>query len=109
MRFDPAGKLVLGLGTGVAFGALLQKGQVGKYDVIVDQLLLRDGRVAKVMGTAVAVGAAGVYALVKSGQLGMKSGLGFYDWSKRDAAKLIENRDRQIVRQLEFLKEIGEL
>ena len=46
---------------------------------------------------------------VKSGQLGMKSGLGFYDWSKRDAAKLIENRDRQIVRQLEFLKEIGEL
>ena len=67
MRVEPAGKLMLGLGTGVAFGALLQKGQVGKYDAIVDQLLLRDGRVAKVMGTAVVVGAAGVYALVKSG------------------------------------------
>jgi 3-hydroxybutyryl-CoA dehydrogenase len=46
---------------------------------------------------------------VAAGQLGMKSGLGFYDWSKRNATRVIENRDRQIARQLEFLKELGEL
>lgn len=46
---------------------------------------------------------------VAVGQLGMKTGRGFYDWSKRDAARVIENRDRQITRQLEFLKEIGAL
>jgi 3-hydroxybutyryl-CoA dehydrogenase len=46
---------------------------------------------------------------VTTGQLGMKSGQGFYDWSRRDATRVIENRDRQIARQLEFLKEIGEL
>lgn len=46
---------------------------------------------------------------VAAGQLGMKSGRGFYDWSERDATKVIENRDRQIARQLEFLKELGEL
>lgn len=68
MRVDPAKKLLLGLGTGVAFGALLQKGQVAKYDVIMDQLLLEDSRVVKVMGTAIAVGAAGVYALAARGR-----------------------------------------
>jgi 3-hydroxybutyryl-CoA dehydrogenase len=46
---------------------------------------------------------------VAAGQLGMKSGRGFYDWSKHDATRVTENRDRQIARQLEFLKEIGEL
>ena len=59
---------MLGLGTGVAFGALLQKGRVAKYEVILDQLLLRDATVAKVMGTAMAVGAVGVHALVQSGR-----------------------------------------
>lgn len=68
MRVEPAGKLMLGLGTGVVFGALLQKGRVAKYEVIVDQLLLRDATVAKVMGTAVAVGAVGVHVLVQSGR-----------------------------------------
>jgi 3-hydroxybutyryl-CoA dehydrogenase len=46
---------------------------------------------------------------IAAGQLGMKSDRGFYDWSKRDAARVVENRDRQIARQLEFLREIGEL
>lgn len=68
MRFEPIGRLALGLGTGVAFGTLLQKGQVGKYDVILDQLLLRDGRVLDVMGTAVAVGSLGVHALAQAGR-----------------------------------------
>lgn len=44
-----------------------------------------------------------------AGDLGMKSGKGFYDWTKRDAKKAIENRDAQIVRQVAFLREIGEL
>lgn len=46
---------------------------------------------------------------VAAGQLGMKSGTGFYDWSQRDPAELIELRDRQIVHQLDFLKELGAL
>ena len=46
---------------------------------------------------------------VAAGELGMKTGSGFYDWSKRDARKVIANRDRQIARQLAFLKELGEL
>ena len=42
-------------------------------------------------------------------QQGIKSGRGFYDWSDRDAAELIERRDAQIVRQLNYLKETGAL
>jgi uncharacterized protein len=68
MRVEAPGKLILGAGTGVAFGVLLQKGRVAKYEVIVDQLLLRDATVAKVMGTAIAVGAVGVHALVRRGR-----------------------------------------
>jgi uncharacterized membrane protein YedE/YeeE len=59
--------LVLGLLTGVAFGFLLQKGQVAKYEAILGQLLLKDWTVFKVMGTAIAVGSVGVYALVAAG------------------------------------------
>lgn len=64
---DSKGKRVLGLVTGLTFGALLQRGRVSRYDVILEQLLLRDGRVAKTMATAVAVGALGVYALERNG------------------------------------------
>lgn len=66
--FDSPEKLLLGLVTGVAFGFLLQKGRVAKFPVIVGQFLLRDWTVVKVMATAVAVGAVGVYALVGAGQ-----------------------------------------
>jgi uncharacterized membrane protein YedE/YeeE len=68
MRVDSAGKLLLGLATGVVFGGLLQRGRASRYDVIMKQLLLRDGTVAKIMGTAVAVGAVGVHALVRAGK-----------------------------------------
>lgn len=68
MRVDRPGKLLLGLGTGVAFGTLLQKGRVAKSEVIMDQLLLRDATVAKIMGTAIVVGGAGVHALVQRGR-----------------------------------------
>jgi len=46
---------------------------------------------------------------VRDGKLGMKAGEGFYDWSRRDGKALIERRDRQIVQQLKFLKEVGAL
>ena len=42
---------------------------------------------------------------VQQGQLGMKSGHGFYDWQTRDPKALIERRDRQIVHQLAWLKQ----
>lgn len=67
MRVDSPAKLALGFGTGMLFGGLLQKGQVGKYEVILDQLLLREGRVLRTMGTAVAVGSVGVHALAQAG------------------------------------------
>jgi uncharacterized protein len=61
--FEEPVKLLLGLLTGIAFGFLLQKGRVAKYEVILGQLLLKDWTVAKIMLTAVAVGAVGVYAM----------------------------------------------
>lgn len=46
---------------------------------------------------------------VQDGHTGMKAGQGFYDWTQRDAAEVVALRDRQVVRQLQFLKEQGEL
>ena len=65
--FDSPDKLLLGLATGVVFGVLLQKGRVAKFPVIVGQFLLKDWTVVKIMGTAVVVGAVGVFALVGAG------------------------------------------
>jgi uncharacterized membrane protein YedE/YeeE len=62
--FDSPEKLALGLLTGIIFGFLLQKGRVAKYEVIVGQFLFTDWTVVKTMGTAVIVGAVGVYVLV---------------------------------------------
>lgn len=61
--FEPLPQLLLGFFTGVLFGFLLQKGRVAKYHVIVNQFLLRDWTVVKVMGTAVLVGSIGIFAL----------------------------------------------
>ena len=65
--FDSPEKLALGFISGVAFGFLLQKGRVAKFHVIVGQFLLKDWTVIKVMLTAVAVGAIGVWAMVSLG------------------------------------------
>jgi len=46
-------------------------------------------------------------ANVRQGNLGLKSGRGFYDWSARSAETLIESRDRQIVHQLKYLNELN--
>lgn len=69
--FDAPDKLLLGLATGVVFGVLLQKGRVAKFPVIVGQFLLKDWTVVKIMGTAVVVGAVGVFALVAGGHAGL--------------------------------------
>jgi uncharacterized protein len=48
---------------GLAFGFLLQKGGVTKYNVLIGQLLLQDFTVMKVMMTAVVVGMIGIFSL----------------------------------------------
>jgi hypothetical protein len=56
-------QLVIGLLLGIAFGFLLQKGGVTRYDVIIGQLLLTDFTVVKVMLSAVVTGMIGVHLL----------------------------------------------
>lgn len=43
---------------------------------------------------------AGIRDRVNRGELGVKSGIGFYDWSKRSSAELIRQRDQELVRRL---------
>lgn len=63
-----AGKtLALGLLFGVLFGFLLQKGGVAKFHVLIGQLLLEDFTVAKVMLSAVVVGALGIHFMHRAG------------------------------------------
>lgn len=56
-------KLISGVIFGLAFGFLLQKGGVGKYNVLIGQLLLQDWTVAKIMLTAIVVGMIGIATL----------------------------------------------
>ena len=56
-------KLVSAIVFGLVFGFLLQKGGVGKYNVLLGQLLLQDFTVAKIMMTAIVVGMVGVFTL----------------------------------------------
>jgi uncharacterized protein len=65
--FETPDKLALGFATGVAFGFLLQKGGVAKYQTILGQLLLKNFAVLKIMTTAIVVGALGVYLLADAG------------------------------------------
>lgn len=55
--------LFTGLFAGVVFGFLLQKGSVTRFSTIVNQLLLHDFTVMKVMLTAIAVGGSMIYGL----------------------------------------------
>jgi len=57
------GKLLGGIIFGLAFGFLLQKGGVGKYHILLGQLLLQDWTVVKIMMTAVIVGMVGIFVL----------------------------------------------
>lgn len=62
-RHDSPRQLVLGFVFGIAFGFLLQKGGVGKYEVLMGQFFLTDFTVAKIMLTAIAVGMVGVFSM----------------------------------------------
>ena len=52
-----------GLVFGLVFGFLLHKGGATKFDVIAQQLLLRDFTVVKIMLSAVVTGMIGIYAM----------------------------------------------
>jgi uncharacterized protein len=62
-------KLLTGALFGLAFGFLLQKGGVGKFNVLIGQLLLQDFTVAKIMLTAILVGMIGVFTLHRFGKV----------------------------------------
>lgn len=67
--FDNFSVLAQGAFAGFIFGFLLQKGRVSKYEVIVNQLLLKDFTVLKIMLTAVVVGGLGAYTLLDYGYI----------------------------------------
>lgn len=56
-------QLVIGLLTGIVFGFLLDRGGVTRFDTILNQLLLRDFTVVKLMLSASVTGMIGVYAM----------------------------------------------
>jgi len=56
-------KLVMGLATGIAFGAILQLGGASSYRKIIGTLLLKDMDIIKLILTGIAVGTVGIYAL----------------------------------------------
>ena len=60
-------QIALGLGIGIAFGFLLQKGGVTDYNMIIGQLLLENFIVVKMMLSAVIVAMIGVHLLVHFG------------------------------------------
>ncbi|MCL4181746.1 MAG: YeeE/YedE family protein, partial [Verrucomicrobia bacterium] len=66
-----APKLMAGVLFGLAFGFLLQKGGVGKFNVLIGQLLLQDFTVAKIMLTAIVVGMIGVLTLHHFGKVNL--------------------------------------
>lgn len=66
----------LGLAIGFFFGFLLQKGGVCYYETIMQQLLLQDFTVVKIILTAIVTGMVGVYAMRDAGWVSLhkKSG-----------------------------------
>ena len=62
-KTPPAGKLLTAIIFGLAFGFLLQKGGVAKYNVLIGQLLLQDFTVVKIMVSAIIVGMVGIFTL----------------------------------------------
>lgn len=67
--------LIYGLVTGIAFGFLLQKGRVLRYDKQLGALRLQDMTIVKFMFSSVLVGMVGVYLLVdfESAKLSIKT------------------------------------
>lgn len=63
----PARTVAIALLLGFAFGFLLQKGGVAKFDILIGVLLLEDFTVVKVMLSAIVVGMVGVALLRRVG------------------------------------------
>jgi hypothetical protein len=80
-------KLFWGLFFGIIFGFLLQKAGVTKYDVIINQLLLTDFTVLKVMLSAVVAGMIGLYVMQKFGWIKLRPKTG--SWGKNAIGGLI--------------------
>lgn len=62
---------ILGLITGICFGALLQQGRVLRFEKQVGAMLLRDMTILKFMLSAILVGMIGIYALVDLGLIAL--------------------------------------
>ena len=80
-------KLFWGLLFGIIFGFLLQKGGVTKYDVIINQLLLTDFTVVKIMLSAVVTGMMGLYIMQGLGWIKLRPKAG--SWGKNAIGGLI--------------------
>jgi uncharacterized protein len=80
-------KLLWGLLFGIIFGFLLQKGGVTKYDVIINQLLLTDFTVLKIMLSAVFTGMIGLYFMQNRGWIKLRPKAG--SWGKNAIGGLI--------------------
>ena len=67
--------LILGLVTGIIFGALLQQGRVLRFEKQVGAMLLQEMTILKFMLSAIIVGMIGINLLVQTGQvsLGVKA------------------------------------
>ncbi|MDZ4120982.1 MAG: YeeE/YedE thiosulfate transporter family protein [Candidatus Cloacimonadaceae bacterium] len=80
-------KLFWGLLFGMIFGFLLQKGGVTKYDVIINQLLLTDFTVVKIMLSAVVTGMIGLHIMQELGWIRLRPKAG--SWGKNAIGGLI--------------------
>ena len=80
-------KLLWGLLFGIIFGFLLQKGGVTKYDVLINQLLLTDFTVLKVMLSAVVTGMIGLHIMQGLGWIKLRPKAG--SWGKNAIGGLI--------------------
>ena len=80
-------KLFWGLLFSIIFGFLLQKGGVTKYDVIINQLLLTDFTVIKVMLSAVVTGMIGLHIMQNRGWIKLRPKAG--SWGKNAIGGLI--------------------
>ncbi len=65
-------ELILGLGTGILFGVLLQQGRVLRFEKQVGAMLFRDMTIFKFMLSAIIVGMVGVNLLVGLGVISLK-------------------------------------
>jgi len=71
LRANTKAQMGLGLLFGIIFGFFLQKAGVTTYKVIINQLLLTDFTVLKVMMSAVAVGTVGVHFMHGRGMINL--------------------------------------